>query len=82
VGEARVELSANGQQWQDAGSKVRFYNGPKVTSISPTYGETKNPKGSKLDISGDNFLCPNSDCTKIKVRFQNERGDNIFEEGR
>jgi len=82
VGEAKVELSANGQQWQDAGSKVRFYNGPKVTTISPTYGETKNPRGSKLDISGDNFICPNSDCSKIKVRFQNERGDNIFEEGR
>jgi hypothetical protein len=81
VGESKVQLSANEQQWQTIENNVRFYNGPKVTSISPTYGETKNPKGSKLEITGDNFICPNSDCSKIKVRFQNERGDNILESG-
>lgn len=71
----------NGQQWQDAGYKVKFYPGPRVTAVSPTYGVTKNPKGLSITISGENFDCPNSDCTKIKVRFQNERGDWIFEEG-
>lgn len=81
VGEAKVQLSANEQQWQTIENKVRFYNGPKVTKIDPTYGETKNPKGSKLEISGDNFICPGGECSKIKVRFQNERGDNILQAG-
>jgi len=61
--------------------KVKFYNGPKVTSVNPTYGVTKNPKGLPIDITGENFDCPNGDCTKIRVRFQNQRGDEIFEDG-
>jgi hypothetical protein len=81
VGEARLELSANGQQWQDSGSDVKFYNGPKVTAVNPTYGETKNPRGLNLTIYGDNFECPNGDCKHIKVRFTNDRGDHIFEDG-
>jgi hypothetical protein len=68
-GDARVELSVNGQQWQDTGFKVKFYNGPRVTSVNPTYGVTKNPKGTKIDVAGDNFDCPNADCKKIRVRF-------------
>lgn len=55
VGDIRVEISPNQQQWQDISHSIKFYNGPKVTSVNPTYGVTKNPKGYKIEISGDNF---------------------------
>lgn len=81
TGDARVELSVNNQQWQDSGYKVKFFVGPKVTSVSPTYGVTKNPKGLNLTIYGENFDCPNNDCTQIKVKFVNENNETIYEDG-
>lgn len=42
---------------------------------------TKNPKSLKLTIMGDNFECPGGDCNNIKVRFTNDKGDQIFTEG-
>lgn len=50
IGDAKIELSVNNQQWNYIGQKIKFYNGPKITSVSPTYGVTKNPKGLKLTI--------------------------------
>lgn len=82
VGDAKIQISANGQQWQDVDHPVRFYNGPKVTRVNPTYGVTKNPRNQKLEIFGDNFVCPDGDCTKIKVRFQNSEGKEIFVDGK
>jgi hypothetical protein len=41
-------MGANQQQWHDVGQSIEFYNGPKVTSVSPSYGVTKNPKGLNL----------------------------------
>jgi hypothetical protein len=81
IGFARIELSVNGQQWQNTEKKVRFFNGPKVTSVNPTYGVTKNPKNSTIDIIGENFECPNNDCSKIKVRWTNDKGDTIIMDG-
>jgi hypothetical protein len=71
-------MGINLQQWHDVGTSIEFYNGPKVTSVSPTYGVTKNPKGTNLQISGDNFACPKDDCRNIRVRFRNRNGDEIF----
>ena len=82
TGDAKVELSANGQQWQDSGIPVKFYNGPRVTAVSPASGATKNPHNVPMEITGDNFACPNNDCSKIKVRFTNAKGDQIFVDGR
>lgn len=48
AGQATIEVSANGQQWQDVGQNVTFYNGPRVTSVNPTYGVVKNPKGLNI----------------------------------
>lgn len=59
-----------------------MYSGPHVTHVSPQFGVTKNPKGTILDISGDNFACPGSDCSKIGVRFTNYKGDQIFVKGK
>ena len=82
VGDARIEVSPNGQQWQDIDYPVKFFSGPKVTAVTPTYGVTKNPRGLKMEISGENFACPNNDCSKTKVRFTNQNGDQIFVDGR
>ena len=48
TGTVRLEMGMNLQQWHDVGQVLEFYNGPKVTSVSPTYGVTKNPKGTNL----------------------------------
>jgi hypothetical protein len=78
VGPFRIEISANGQNWQDINHEVRYFNGPRVTGVNPTYGVTKNPKNLNLEIYGENFVCPNNDCSKIKARFTNAKGDQIF----
>ena len=52
-----------------------MYAGPRVTGVNPTYGVTKSSK--PLEISGENFNCPDSDCSKIKLRFTNKAGDEI-----
>jgi hypothetical protein len=48
TGTVRLEMGMNLQQWHDVGQVLEFYNGPKVTAVSPTYGVTKNPKGTNL----------------------------------
>jgi len=69
-------------QWQDIALGVKFYNGPRVTEVNPTYGVTKNPKGLTLEVKGQNFECPNKDCGRIKVRFTNAKGDEIYSDGK
>jgi hypothetical protein len=85
-GETRLEIGINGQAWHDSGMTLKFFSGPRVRSLSPSSGVTKNPKGLNLAISGDNFACPErdgqKDCSNVKVRFTNARGDAIFEDGR
>jgi hypothetical protein len=61
---------------------LKFYNGPKVVSVNPTYGVPKNPKNLSLEITGENFACPNGDCSQIKVRFTNENKDEIVMDGK
>jgi len=84
TGDIDVQMSSNGQQWQSTGTNVKFYNGPKITQINPTYGVTKNPRSQKMIINGENFDCPNNDCSKIKVRFASEKNDleKIFVDGK
>ena len=81
-GDVALQLSVNGQQWQNIDHPVKFYNGPRVTAVNPTFGVTKNPRNQKLEISGENFQCPSGDCSKIKVRFTNFQGHKIFMNGR
>jgi len=81
-GDARLEIGVNGQAWHDSGVTLKYFSGPRVRSVNPPNGVTKNPRGLNLAISGENFVCPNNDCREIKVRFTNARGDAIFEDGR
>ena len=34
-----------------------------------------------MSIFGDNFACPENDCSRIKVRFMNKDKDSIIVEG-
>lgn len=82
TGNSRIEFSVNQAQWQPLkGKPIKFFNGPKVTSVSPNSGVTKNPKKLNLTIIGENFECPGNDCSRIKVRFTNDKGDEIFVDG-
>ena len=80
-GDARLEVGVNGEAWHDSGLTLKYFSGPRVKSVHPPNGVTKNPKGLNLAISGDNFICPAHDCSNIKVRFTNAGGDAIFEDG-
>jgi len=71
AGDVRIEISPNGQQWQDVQQPVRYYSGPRVTAVNPTQTVTKNKNGYYLDIRGENFECPKSDCSRIRVLFTN-----------
>ena len=55
TGHTIIEICQNDQNWQDIGRNLTFYNGPRVTSVDPTYGVTKNPKGTILHVKGENF---------------------------
>ena len=84
----RVEISPNGQNWQDTGHDLAYFNGPRVTQVEPAYGVTKNPDNHDITIMGENFECPPSelnpeeeDCSKVRVRFTNKYGDEIFMDG-
>jgi len=59
-----------------------------VTQVDPVYGVTKNPENGDITITGENFECPRSelnaaeeDCSKIRVRFTNKFGDEIYMDG-
>jgi hypothetical protein len=79
TGMAAIEINQNDQNWQDIGRDIELFAGPRVTSVDPTYGVTKNPKGSKLHVMGENFECANGDCSHIRVRFTTKNGDRIIE---
>jgi hypothetical protein len=51
-------------------------------SVDPIYGVTKNPKKTILHVKGENFICPDNDCSRIVVRFTNKNGDRIVVKGR
>lgn len=81
-GNSHLEFSVNKVQWQRVkGNPIKFFNGPRVTSVNPISGVTKNPKHLNLTIIGENFECPGNDCSRIKVRFTNDKGDEIFVDG-
>lgn len=80
-GQAAIEINQNDQNWQDIGRDVELFTGPRVTAVDPTFGVTKNPKGSKVHVLGENFECNNGDCSHIKVRFTTKNGDRIVVAG-
>lgn len=67
-------MSFNGENWQDiipgnSTYSYLYYDAPKITSISPAYGPVKSPNNETIVISGENFNCPDTDCTDLYVRF-------------
>ena len=67
-------LSFNQQQWQSVIPTEKtysylYYNAPIVEAITPKYGPVKSPNNEVSIITGRNFECPQSDCSKAVVRF-------------
>lgn len=69
-----LETSWNGKDWQPiipAGKNYsyEYYDAPEVTSVNPHFGPVKSPNNETITITGKNFVCPNADCSNLKVRF-------------
>jgi hypothetical protein len=80
-GPTKIEVSVNGQDWDTTMADVQLYTGPKVTAVTPSQGVTKNPRNLTVAVTGENFKCPNDDCSKVKVRFRNKDMDEIIVNG-
>jgi len=71
---ALIQVSLNNQNWipvRAPGSDFSFtyYESPKVLKLSPSIGPVKDPLDPDMEIEGNDFVCPQSDCKDIKVRF-------------
>jgi hypothetical protein len=49
-----------------------YYSSPDITKISPRYGPVK--ASQTAEISGKNFECPDTACSKLKVKFETDEG--------
>jgi len=54
-----------------------YYNSPRVTALYPAFAPIGCENPIVLFIKGNNFNCPNNDCSMIKVRFGT--GDEAIE---
>jgi hypothetical protein len=71
---AIFELSFNNLDWQQVlapgqNYSYQYYNAPKITAVSPQYGQVKSPNKEFIDISGKNFQCMEPECKDLFVRF-------------
>jgi hypothetical protein len=71
---AILYLSLNNQNWQaviptEKSYSYLYYNAPIVTSIEPHYGPVKSPNDETAIVYGQNFKCPQDDCSQVIVRF-------------
>ena len=71
---AILDLSFNNRDWQTVlapgtNYSYQYFNAPKITSISPQYGQVKSPNKEFIDIYGKNFQCQDPDCKDLEVRF-------------
>jgi len=76
---AIMYLSYNKQDWQaiiPAGKDFTFlyYDAPILTAITPHFGPVKNPGKKSAILTGLHFLCPDTSCKDLMVRF----GDDDF----
>jgi hypothetical protein len=81
-----IEFSMNKQNWIMVKSPLmdhsfRWYESPHVTSIFPTFGPVKNPHDLTMTISGTNFVCPDTQCKDLTVRFGNSPENYIKVKG-
>lgn len=73
---AILEFSFNKKDWQQiyAGPGLsysyQYFNAPKITSITPQYGQVKPQNKEYIDISGKFFVCPDGpECKDLYVKF-------------
>ena len=58
-----------------------WYESPHVTSIFPTFGPVKNPNDLTMTIHGTNFVCPDTSCKDLTVRFGKLPDNAIYVKG-
>lgn len=75
-GMSRLQISPNGQDWQDLNQTIQIYKGPIIREIWPNYVVTRNPANKSIVVSGDNFNCERN-C-KPKIKFTNKFDDIII----
>lgn len=46
-----------------------FYESPHVSKLDPSFGPVKATNDQVLTIHGSNFVCPDSSCKDVKVKF-------------
>lgn len=82
---AILEFSFNKNDWQtvlNPGSNYsyQYFNAPKITAISPQYGQVKSPNKEFIEITGKYFQCPDGDCKDLWIRF-GENENAIYVKG-
>jgi hypothetical protein len=76
-GLAKLQVSPNGQDWQDLNQTIQVYKGPFIQEIWPTYVVTRNPQNKSLIVSGYNFNCEHN-CNRARCKFTNKARDEIM----
>ena len=83
---AILDFSFNKKDWhtvlpnQGQNYSYTYYNAPRITNISPHYGQVKSPNKEYIEITGKYFTCSDPDCKDLWVRF-GENENAIFVKG-
>jgi len=54
-----------------------YYESPHITKLYPSFGPVKHKNEAYMEIEGQNFKCPDTNCTDLYVRF-GEPNQGIF----
>jgi hypothetical protein len=49
-----------------------YYQAPAISSVNPSFGPVKSNSDVTLTITGTDFNCPDTACSKLMVRFGDE----------
>ena len=71
---AVIQLSLNNFDWIDArdnskGYSFNFYASPHIIKLGPSFGPVKDTLDPDLTIEGSDFVCPDTGCKNLQVRF-------------
>lgn len=82
---ALLQISRNGQNWQDVkdpspakSHSFEYYPAPHVGQLVPSFGPVKPILDTNVTIKGSDFICPDGNCNNVKVRFSDHDGNQIL----
>lgn len=81
-----MQISLNNQDWQNVVPPQKpysflYYESPHIIALHPAYGPVKAKVQNYVYIEGNNFVCPDTNCTNLKVRWQDPVGNYIYVKG-